>query len=88
MVGTGPPDTGVGAPLYPFCSIGAAVAVGAVRTAAAQNPIASDLRRCERSAITDPLSSVSPPAYDPKVSLSWELTIMLSPIIKATGPDR
>jgi hypothetical protein len=31
--------------------------------------------------MADPLSSVLPPAYDSKVALSWELLIMVYPII-------
>jgi hypothetical protein len=31
----------------------------------------------------NPLSSVSPPAYGYKVALSWEIVIMLQPIIGA-----
>lgn len=56
IVGTGPPDTIVGAPLYPFWSSGSAPAVGTVRTAAAHQPSASDLHRFECLAMADPLS--------------------------------
>ena len=46
-------------------------------TAAPHNhPTNSDLHRCECSAMADLLSLVLPPAYGPKVPLSWDLAIM------------
>jgi hypothetical protein len=51
-------------------------------TAAPHNhPTNSDLHRCECSAMADLLSLVLPPAYGPKVQLSWDLTIMVKTII-------
>ncbi|MBE1550987.1 hypothetical protein GGC64_005027 [Mycobacterium sp. OAS707] len=45
IVGTGPPETGVGAPLYPFWSSGTAPAAGAMKSVAAHTPTRTDLRR-------------------------------------------
>src|SRR5215475_5756320 len=66
IVGTGPPDTTVGAPLYPFWSNGSAAAVGAARTAAALKTTVSDLQRCECAAMAFPLSLVCRQPTDPK----------------------
>jgi hypothetical protein len=87
MVGTGPPETTVGAPLYPFWSRGSAPAVGAAMIAAAHKPTNSDLRRCECSAMADLLSLALRPAYGPKVPLSWDLAIMVCTIIVSGQPD-
>jgi hypothetical protein len=48
IVGIGPPETIVGAPLYPLLSEGAALAVGDTTTAAAHKPISNGVhkRRC------------------------------------------
>jgi hypothetical protein len=55
-------------------------------TAAPHNhPTNSDLHRCECSAMADLLSLVLPPAYVPKVPLSWDLAIMIITIIGPTG---
>jgi hypothetical protein len=55
-------------------------------TAAPHNhPTNSDRHRCECSAMADPLSLVLPPAYVPKVPLSWDLAIMIITIIGPTG---
>ena len=51
-------------------------------TAAPHNhPTNSDRHRCECSAMADLLSLVLPPAYVPKVPLSWDLAIMNGTII-------
>ena len=58
-------------------------------TAAPHNhPTNSDLHRCECSAMADPLSLVLPPAYVPKVPLSWDLATMCGTMISYAGPDR
>ena len=55
-------------------------------TAAPHNhPTNSGLHRCECSAMADLLSLVLPPAYVPKVPLSWDLAIMIITIIGPTG---
>ena len=55
-------------------------------TAAPHNhPTNSDLHRCECSAMADLLSLVWPPAYGPKVPLSWDLAIMATTIIGPGG---
>jgi hypothetical protein len=53
IVGTGPPDTGVGAPLYPL-SLVSAPATGATTIAAAQQPTINDPRRARITVILDP----------------------------------
>ena len=54
----------------------------------AHKPTSSDLHRCECSAMADPLSSVLPSAYGPKVPLSWDLAIMLKYHNLPGGPNR
>jgi len=55
-------------------------------TAAPHNhPTNSDRHRCDCSAMADLLSLVLPPAYVPKVPLSWDLAIMIITIIGPTG---
>src|SRR6201999_1654135 len=56
IVGTGPPDTGVGAPLYPL-SVVSAPATGAATMAAAQQPTSSDPHRPRTTVILDPVPS-------------------------------
>jgi|RhiMetStandDraft_4_1073278.scaffolds.fasta_scaffold178173_2 hypothetical protein len=58
IVGTGPPDTGVGAPLYPL-SVVSAPATEAVTIAAAQQPTSSDPRRPRITVILDPVLPTS-----------------------------
>jgi hypothetical protein len=79
IVGTGPPETTVGAPLYPFWSNGSAPAVGATRTAAALKPTNSDLHRCARPAMADLLSPALQPAYEAKLRLTWNPRVCNQP---------
>jgi hypothetical protein len=50
-------------------------------SAAAHKPTNTDLHKCERSAMADPLSLALRSAYGPTVALSWDLAIMLHTII-------
>jgi hypothetical protein len=50
-------------------------------SAAVTKPTNTELHKCERSAMADPLSLALRSAYGPTVALSWDLTIMLQTII-------
>jgi hypothetical protein len=57
-------------------------------SAAVDKPTNADLHICEHSAMTDPLSLALRSAYGPKVPLSWDLTIMVVPIIASFALNR